>query len=55
MITGSKILSEIMLTKEYIKELQERQHDSSVWNIVQERLDGIINLIKRDMKIFGYN
>lgn len=55
MITASQILSEIMLTREDIKELQERQRDGSIWDTVQGKLDEIVDLIKRDMKIFGYN
>lgn len=54
MITGNEILKDLEKIKKKSEFVEITYPNNHVWNVVNERLENIISLIKKDMKIFGY-
>ena len=54
MITGVELLKELENVKKKAEFVEITYPNNSLWPVVNDRLEGIISLIKRDMKIFGY-
>lgn len=54
MITGEKIVGDLLVTRADVQEIKIAHQNDPLWDDIQNRLDEIISLVKRDMLIFGY-
>ena len=54
MITGSEILKDLEAIKKKAEFVEITYSNNDIWTKVNEKLSDVISIIKRDMKIFGY-
>lgn len=54
MITGSEILKDLQAIKKKAEFVEVTYPNNLLWPDVNKRLEELILIIKKDMKIFGY-
>ena len=54
MITGGEILKDLENIKKKIEFAQIIYSNNSIWPEVNKKLNNVIDVLKSDMKIFGY-
>lgn len=54
MITGDRIIKDLVVTIADVQEIKTAHQNDPLWDDIQNRLNEIITLVKRDMLIYGY-
>ena len=54
MITGNELLKELEEVKKKAEFVEITYSNNDIWSKVNEKLSDVISIIKRDMKMFGY-